>query len=109
LAQGKEIDFREVLPLVCMDDLNGISRGGRNRDFKLFRMLQRIFDSKTKKVARGTKFLNLNLPSKITTAVKSNTGKCSTDKRETVNRVPERTKPLVTTRCRSYENIKIGL
>lgn len=92
-----------------MDYLNGISRGGRNRDFKVFRMLQRIFDPKTKKVARGTKFLNLNSPPKITTTVKSNMGKCSTDKGETVNRVPGRTKPLVTTRCRWYENIKIGL
>jgi hypothetical protein len=72
LAQGKETDFREVLPLVCVDDSKGISRGGRNRDFKVFRMLQRIFDPKTEKVASGIKFLNLNSSPKITTAVKSN-------------------------------------
>jgi len=53
LAQGKEIDFREVLPLVCMDDWTGISRGGRNRDLKVLRMLQRIFDPMTKKVVTG--------------------------------------------------------
>jgi hypothetical protein len=64
LAQVKEIDFREVLPLVCMEDSNGISRGGRNRDFSVFRMLQRIFGPKTKKVARGTKFLDLSSPQK---------------------------------------------
>ena len=34
-----------------MDDSNCISRGERNRDLKVFRMLQRIFDPKTKKVA----------------------------------------------------------
>jgi hypothetical protein len=65
-AQGKEIDIHEVLPMVCVDNSNGISRGGRNRDFKVFRMMQRIFDPKTKKMASGTKFCNLNSPPNIT-------------------------------------------
>jgi hypothetical protein len=61
LAQGKEIDIHKVLPLVCVDNSNDISRRGRNRDFKVFKMLQIVFDPKTKKMASGTKFRNLTL------------------------------------------------
>jgi hypothetical protein len=48
---------------------------------KVFRMLQRVFDLMTNKVATGTGILNLNSSPKITTVIKSMRGKCSKEER----------------------------